>query len=308
MYIIPSSQFDERVLANDGTKINERKLTLDNCKLIRNITNDVLNKGVEEIFIFNDTFIMVQILVDRLSKNGATISAIEDGGAAYVDTILPKKKLEAKDYLLLRPVAIPAMYFNFYNKYEEIAVYGTSKKVSNYYVLYPKYVREEFKFKNIIQIKRQYFKEVIDSSTKDKSNINYSYILTLETYSEKAYNSYKEIIKNLRDDNKKIYLKYHPREENFYLNEMIDENIKILPSNKALEEILVGSKGNIIIGSGLSTIYLTVPVISDNKYFAMYKLMNMNVNKKYIEILKDLGVKMPNSILEFTDELNKIKV
>lgn len=272
---------------------------------IKNLTKDLSKTSWNRIHCFNDIYEKVQILIYYLKSNNTKVIYIEDGSAAYwiKKDIFKGNKIELKKFF--SPKRIFLRYFNFLDKYEVINIFGEGSYIDSSYFLYPDLICDELKIREVKEIKSEKLNQVIMENNNKKFNINNSIIILAELYSPDFNSKYKNIIYTLNEH--EIYIKYHPRESVFYLDDFIKRSYKILPNNTPLENILVNSKNNIIIGNGGSTVFLTLPKISNNQYISINKLLGISLGYHYERTLERIGVMIPENYKKFNKIINSIR-
>lgn len=272
---------------------------------IKNLIKDLRKTSWSRIHCFNDIYEKIQILIYYLKSNNTKVIYIEDGSAAYWVKKDIFKGSEVELRKLFSPKRIFLRYFNFLDKYEVINIFGGGSYIDNSYFLYPDFVCGELKIREIIGIKSEKLKQVIMENSNKKFNINNSIIILIELHSSEFKEKYKNIIDTL--NGYEIYIKYHPRESVFYLDDFVNGRYNILPNNISLENILVNSKNNIIIGNGGSTVFLTLPKISNNQYISINKILGMSLGYDYEITLEKIGVMTPENYKTFNQIINSIR-
>lgn len=267
------------------TKCIEVKYDLKNFEYI---ISKLKEREFKKIFFSNNTDIEVQILIDTFRRNSTEVYYIEDGCAAYHDIVYEERLFTIKK-ILIPKYAVFGYKYKFFRKFSNVSVIGLGRNILGGYYVNKQYIREELKNMESHSIDMLSYKEVIKEYYSSNEYINNSIVLIMD-HSESGYcNEIINILKFIKDTGKLIYIKYHPRETNFYSDFLLDTNIRKLDTNINIESILVNTYGNIIIGNGGSTTFLTCPLICNNKYIITNSLFNLNINSRLIEIVKNLG-------------------
>ncbi|MPQ43499.1 polysialyltransferase family glycosyltransferase [Clostridium tarantellae] len=288
-----------------GKMVYVRGCALGTVFAIKKLIKSFKDISWSQIFCFNDSFEKIQILIHNLKGENTKVAYIEDGSAAYwvKKDIFLHMKINASKFLSTSYIMLKS--FNFHDKYEIIDVFGGGSYIDYSYFLYPDFICKELKKKEAKEIKSEDLKTVILRKNFEKFNINNSIVILADLYSPKVKEYFEEAFKYLKGYN--IYLKYHPRETNFYLNDLVKGREFILPSEEALESILVNSKNNIIIGTGGSTVFFTLPKISENKYISLNKIFNISFGEEYEKTLEKIGINIPLNYEEFNIVLERSK-
>jgi hypothetical protein len=157
-------------------------------------------KNVKRVYIFNDSSIRVQKILNRIQRDRLIL--IEEGVAPYIQPFY-KKNISHKVFCHLLP------------PYHSCSI-GFSGIYDFYMVVYPDLVINELKSKKIIKIDKDnyYYKSKI------KINDDETLLLTSPIYNnigKIGFNYYKKQLHRILDfllsENRKVYLKLHPLEE-----------------------------------------------------------------------------------------------
>jgi len=220
------------------------------------------------IYFHSDDRLEIQILINKYKKIKKFV-CIEDGMAAYNDYLL---KMGIKGLLIRKLIS--------FGKYKNISVLGTYIDNINFIAICPKLLRPELNKHKIVEINRNNFISSINLLYVDlypNINIKENSLLIFLDNSEGIDNIsyYIKIITKITNEclniNKNIYLKYHPREQNRYLNlvknDLIVEFNNVIPS----EYIMLRSMNkNITVISMASTALITA------NYLNCFKILSIN--------------------------------
>jgi len=268
---------------------------------------------VENVFVGNNSRIEAQAALYYAKNMYPDCKGIymEDGTAVYRSEFPEKKKFFIKFFC--------RVFFGSWWRDEHIL--GTSPKIDTCQVLFPKFVREELKTKNIIAVNKKNFLQI----RKDKSFTEYLYFLNFDTQAiknidvllislhsdvGKEYPLLKEAMRVILSyiENKKlrVSVKYHPRELlKDFLMQKGKKNVLILPRAIPLELLYAISSNppKLIIG-GHSTALLTArwifpkaKIISIAPLFGYYDINIFETFKKnnihFVSNINDI-----NTVLE----------
>lgn len=261
-------------------------------------------KKIDRIFFSNNTYIEVQILLKKLKGFSTKIYYVEDGSAAYHSIVYKEKNFLVKKIMKPRYLIFGCKY-KFLKEFKQYSAIGIGDYVDGGYYIYKEFIRSELKNRDSYVINKNCYKEVLEEMYVNDYKFDNSIIIILEL-SENLNNAeideLTEFIKTLKYD---IYLKYHPREKEFYIDFLLGDNVIKLDSRVNIESILVNTKNNLVIGNGGSTTFMTIPLISDNLCIILNKVFNLNYNLDFINIVKDLGAIEINSFTEINDLIKK---
>lgn len=309
------NNFDNVYIIEGNIKKNKNRSkfykVLTQYNLMSNIKNLIDLKDYNRVYLCNDVYIQNQYLIDKISnKDKAEIIYIEDGSAAYTNNKV-LHKLNIRNKLLS---------FIYKVSFENLDMLGSNSKINKRMFLWPKLIRDELKDgkatyeldKNIIEsgievTYNKFFKKL--NGRIEGIVILLEHIEFVNVFGNGKNESIKQyidimmyIIKALDESDKKIYLKYHPRDNSSYLNNYIKDlsNVNII-ENDIASEILFKSK-NISIISAYSTSILTASkIIGPNKIISIIKLLDIKDNN-LIKVFENLKIELPESL----NELNKI--
>lgn len=267
---------------------------------------ELKEKVFNKIFFSNNTYIEIQILINILKTNLTQIYYIEDGCAAYHDIIYKERFFGIKKILKPRYLFFGLRY-KFLWKFKTFSAIGMGEEVLGGYYINKNYIRDDLKNMLSQGIDIESYKEVIQEFYPDNGSINDSIIIIMDHSKSKYCDELINILKLISNKEKNIYIKYHPREKNFYADFLLSNNVKKLKSSINIESILVNTYGNIIIGNGGSTTFLTSPLISKNKFVITNSLFNLNINPRLIDIEKKLGAIEINDFNELNEIINNTR-
>ena len=217
-------------------KVSKIGVVLNRFINIHKINKDVsLQNYYDEVFIFNDSIFETQYILSKIKYN--KLIYIEDGSVVYIEKFR---------YFSGIRVFIERKIYGF--NYEAIAnAYGIYSRINEKFVLWPNLVIEDFcKDNKIIKelksdillngINTLYsnFIEELKVLITSKNNVliilehNYFFIRNRDVNKDE----YIKIIENLINSMSgefNIYIKYHPREDTFYLDKVIRKyNLNII--------------------------------------------------------------------------------
>lgn len=284
-------------------KISKLKTISYNMSKKNNIKKLIKHKKYENIFIFNDSFMETQYIINKMYKK-SNIFYIEDGSVIYLE----KFKFYNKNYLFHNFKKFLLFGFN----YEYICNgYGIHNRISKKMVLWPQLVSDDFKEdqKEIIEIK----KDILINGIKFLYNDLYKFIHVNENkkivliilehidYFKRNDNlqidDYKQCLEFiLLNLHKKydIYIKYHPRDDSFYLKEL-NEKYNINYIEKYIPIEMFYTINNVSIISVTSTSLFTAKkILNTSNVISLCKLISIK-NIDIIDKFERIGIKMPSS-------------
>ena len=266
--------------------------------------NELLeNNKYENIFVNNESEIKTQyILTTRLNTDGKIIY-VEDGMANYYNIVNHKFGMG----IHLANTFSEALNMNI----EDIDLLGMYSCIKERYFLYPNLIVDKLKDnKKNNKIEENLLNDSITIlySNKIYEIKNNSILIVLEHSSffdeinEYNLHDYINIIEKISKYatklNHNIYIKYHPRENNEYLNEFIlnNDNMFLLDKNIPMEAFFKDK--NIILISLKSTSIITFcKILGPKNAICIQNLINKNKDDLYTAFGK-LGVFFPNSVEE----------
>ena len=266
--------------------------------------NELLeNNKYENIFVNNESEVKTQyILTTRLNTDGKIIY-VEDGMANYYNIVNHKFGME----IHLANAFSEELNMNI----EGIDLLGMYSCIKERYFLYPNLIVDKLKDnKKNNKIEENLLNDsmTILYSNKIYEIKNNSILIALEHSSffdeinEYNLHDYINIIEKISKYatklNHNIYIKYHPRENNEYLNEFIlnKDNMFLLDKNIPMEAFFKDK--NIILISLKSTSIITFcKILGPKNAICIQNLINKNKDDLYTAFGK-LGVFFPNSVEE----------
>ena len=266
--------------------------------------NELLeNNKYENIFVNNESEVKTQyILTTRLNTDGKIIY-VEDGMANYYNIVNRKFGME----IHLANTFSEELNMNI----EGIDLLGMYSCIKERYFLYPNLIVDKLKDnKKNNKIEENLLNDSITIlySNKIYEIKNNSILIALEHSSffdeinEYNLHDYINIIEKISKYatklNHNIYIKYHPRENNEYLNEFIlnKDNMFLLDKNIPMEAFFKDK--NIILISLRSTSIITFcKILGPKNAICIQNLINKNKDDLYTAFGK-LGVFFPNSVEE----------
>lgn len=263
--LLKEPNFDENFYFFDEDFLKNKKLELKNYYILKEYNENKITKYIKryfmlkkikkflaktkyEKFYFQDTIKYKQFFLNNLE---CKVNLIEDGIANYVEKNLERelKKNENKKY-----IRNALIYFSPY----KFLSYGLSKKIDKIYLTgileIPKLIKkkvEKIEIKklwnelsdnkkeeilNIFGIKLENLKRLIEEENKIlllSQPLSEDGIIT----EEEKIKIYKEIIE--KQNNRKIYIKAHPREETNYEEIFKKFNIKVIENTFPIELLLL---------------------------------------------------------------------
>lgn len=251
-----------------------------------NLLKELKGYEFKKIFFGNNTGIEVQILINQLKSNSCDVIYIEDGSAAYHDAKYIEKKFIIKK--ILKPnYLIYNIKYKYFKRFTNNSSIGVADYVKSGYYLHKDYIREELKSIEANKIDLESYKNVLLEFNNTDYRVNNSIFIIMELSDNGHIDTSIGLIKYIKKSKCDIYIKYHPREHNFYADYLLDNQVKRIESNLNVENILVNTENNIILGNGSSTAFLILPLISKNIFIMTNKIFNVNINKRYLSILKE---------------------
>lgn len=295
----------KEIEVNKLRKIFKKVHILNDLDNLSEVCYLIGNKKYKRIFVNNESEIKTQyILNNNLIKDGEIIY-IEDGTANYLNlnmNILDNEVIEKYSELL-----------NI--KVENLKILGSYSKIKRRYCLYPGLIREELKDgKENIGINKELLNKAIDllydfpeHGTEYENNV----VIALENseFFNNANDIYNyievinRIIMELEKNNMKIYIKYHPREKNRYLESYINYSkcIEYIESSQAIEKYY--KLKNLYLISMKSTCLISFcKIFGEERAICINNLFN-NKNDDIIEVFKKLNIYLPNYIYEIIDRI-----
>lgn len=270
---------------------------------------------IKLLFIFNDTIPVEKKVLETVKKNNfdsdIKVVYVEDGFGAYVsheglfnNNVLTK----IKDFLKKR----------IYSIKKESPIMGGSEEIDEYMVLFPKLLNRQFLQRKVIkEITRDQLVigiyNAYSNYIKEMNDFDKCIIIFLDhTDLFKVYNGLQEkyinviykILELAKIQDMKIYLKYHPREKEYYIKNVkkfnnLDFINKCIPS----EAVFLKCNKNSIIITGLSTSLVTASKLDEHfMRISLMKILNI-YNKRVADTYQKLGIFLPENFGELQAEL-----
>jgi len=262
----------------------------------------------DHLFTCNDGRPQSQVLQYICKKNNGLNVYVEDGSELYNDSIGPQL-----------PFHESIFYKLYYGPWHErIEVLGNYRYTDEIRALRPDLVREELKGKKIESINRESLldlkrtgltESILNEFGSDLTSEETDVILFLPhsdfVKQKDLLSLYRNIVEMLVEQNKKILLKYHPREKEHYLTE--GDNSLAIPQSLPAEILILQMIGDppIIIGD-VSTCLLTSKFLKEEiEVISLIKIIDME-SKNLKKAFDQIGVKMPKNDYELTEILKDV--
>lgn len=310
IFINKSFNIDDKLL-NKLKCIFREIYILDLCKNTGYIDNIVkvdkilLDNKYNNIFVNNESEVKTQyILNTRLDKNGSIIY-IEDGTSNYIEVAYNHKigmgTYAQKEFSRALDIHM-----------EDIESLGTYSHIKERFFLYPDLVANNLKDDKLNnEIDNSLLKDAVnilymDCSYKiNKNNIIFialehsNFVNIIKGYDLQVYiDTIKYIIDSISNLNYDIYIKYHPREKNEYLNKLISNynNLYILDKNIPMEFLFM--RENMILISLKSTSLITFCKLLGHKNAICIQDLISKEKDDLSILFEKLGIFFPKSINE----------
>ena len=279
---------------------------------IENIKKLLGNKRYDKIFVFNEAFVETQYIINKNKiSDDSKVIYVEDGANAYMSLGFKEKESQLI-------VKIKSLITGI--KYEDISFEcGTHSKIKQRMVTWPQILKKELveDGKEIIEIESEIihngltvlYKKFIDNidEKEDKILILLEHKEFFDMYKEADLKLYIDtiqlILSNLESAN--VYVKYHPRDESDYLNDIFKnfKNITFMNKNVPAEAYCLSEQSYVI--SVFSTTLLTVAkLISPKNAISISDIMNMELNTLRENFVK-LGITIPADKEDLRNILNQ---
>lgn len=266
------------------------------------------NQNFQTVFTGNDERPHSQFLEYICRKNNGINVYVEDGSELYNDNVSS---------------SFPTLEFIYYRLslgswYDDVRVLGKYRFTDEIRAFRPDLVRDDLKDKRIEQIDLENFIDLQRTGLTDTILNEFEFDLYLNkndiiiflphsslVRERDLLPLYKDIISRLKEYNKDILLKYHPREKDHYLSGY-DEDILNLPQSLPSEIFFLQMINNspVIIGD-VSTCLFTSKIINDQS--CVISLINLlDIESKYLkEVFSKIGVIIPNTRPELEEILSR---
>lgn len=264
---------------------------------------------IDKVFTCNDGRPHSQFLEYKCKKKRGHNIYVEDGSSVYNDFVGP-----------ILPLHESIFYNLYYGRwYEKTRVLGNYRYTDEIRAFRPDLVRPELRDKKIETIDMEGFTDLKKTGLTEKIldefsvklQTDYDNMILFLPHSELIRKRnllplYQKIVSKVREDDKKILLKYHPREKDHYLSEQSD-GIFSLPQSLPSELLLLHmiEKPPLIIGD-ISTCLLTSKFLrEDFKVISLINIIGME-SENLKRAFKKIGVLMPNTHSELEVILKEI--
>lgn len=267
-------------------------------------------KKYDNIYVFNDGVLETQYIINKsLMNEKSKVIYVEDGSNAYMETQNGLK------YNFINKI-IKRLIYSF--TYENLGfTFGTHSKISKRMVLWPKILRkelindkkviEEIHKSELEQGLRICYKNIIDKLELEEKSILIllEHIEFFEIHKESNFKLYLETIELiiLKLHDKKIYIKYHPRDRSNYLSEILYKcrNIEIV-ENSIPAEIYFSNKNIFVISIFSTTLLTAAKLIYVNNIISLSDIMKMSTNNLRNSFL-EIGIQIPRNNNELINKL-----
>ncbi|NBG89532.1 polysialyltransferase family glycosyltransferase [Isachenkonia alkalipeptolytica] len=279
-------------IIRDFKMIGEVKKIIGGCK-------------VDNLFIHNDYHIVdKKIMQIANSKRNCNLIYIEDGSAAYNSGILARRK-----QLYTAKWKIKKALYSLGDYGYSVETMGSNSIFKECRVVFPEYARKELKEKNIKEISKEEIERgisIVYQASYNNDCINNAVVIFLDLFSfiEPKKKQYIYIIEEIFDMCKrlglKIYIKYHPREKNRYLEFLKSKfnNIYEIKQGRPIETIYSNFGKKSIALSSVSTGLITLEKISkETKKISIKNMLDME-DEHISDIFSKINVLVPNTINE----------
>lgn len=264
------------------------------------VQNLLSGKVYDNIFVNNESEVKTQFIIGHHLKCDGKLIYVEDGTANY-------RSYEGKR-LYNNPAIIKyfSKLLNF--NIENIHFLGEHSRINERYFLYPEFVMDALKInaKNN-SIDCNFLRDAIkliygNCNLEDEEFV----LIALEhssftsIYKQYDMNLYSNLIESLavsiKNLGKKVYLKYHPREDKEYLKfNFRDNDIEILNKTSAIESFFC--KNMILISLHSTSLITFSKLFANQNAICIQKLMG-NDESDLTQLFKNVGVFFPSSIDE----------
>ena len=269
----------------------------------------LINFDYEKVFIFNDSIIETQYIINKLYKN-SDIIYVEDGSVIYLDTFKLHKNgsiiSKLKKYLL----------YGFDYEYIYNA-YGIHSKIDKKMVTWPDLICNDFKTdgKPITEIKKSVLIDSIRYLYGDMTKLinlkqdEHIILIILEhvdffkrndNISINDFENYVEFILSNLSDCYDIYVKYHPRDDSKYLQSLSEKyKINFIEKDIPVEVFYVNDE--VYVLSITSTALFTAKKILDNSnVISLCKLLCLK-DLDIINKFQKINIKLPSNDKELLE-------
>ncbi len=295
-------------IVNVPGKIQPLRILRNNVKIIKTFFLDNINEACD-VFVFNDRYPEAQILARLNHDKGGFNTYVEDGSAAYNRSVASNMPACRK---FICKLAL-GMWFT------DNSIIGTYKYIDKIMVNQPELVRLELSSKKLIKIPKNIFKDLksfiyilFRNYSIEQTDLNAKSILIIshsDAVSRDLIEIYKYLIEHLSSRSNRVYVKYHPREDDddFLGVKSYSPQINIIPKTLPLEAVFIVLQGEdepgIIVGD-LSTSLLTAKYLFNTTIvISIVKLSSLtDINLEYI--FEKIGVSMPKNFEDLKSLMN----
>ncbi|HOA81671.1 MAG TPA: polysialyltransferase family glycosyltransferase [Defluviitaleaceae bacterium] len=284
-------------------KDSELNIQQENIRFIKNYFKE--NPDIHIVYSFNDARGECQLAYYLNKKRGGTNIYVEDGFAVYSTQTSPSPSIAGR------------VYNRVYNSpwHQFIKYHGGYKYTSKIMCLKPSLIRDELKCKPIQEISRKTLCNLKKNSITDillhdyrfsrHKNIDtliilpHSEFLQQHSYFEPYVDLIEKILAITEDLGMGVYVKYHPREKNYFL-QSIDRSVELIPQGLPAEALflhLVNYNPKLLLGD-ISTSLLTGKIICEST--SVVSLLNL-YGKDYFntsDFMIKAGIFVPSNIHE----------
>lgn len=292
-----------------------KKTKIQRLTQVSNILNKVKKnlplQTYNRVFIHNDYKLEVQQIVEVLERfTIVEIIYIEDGSAAYSDVIC-KGRVSG----LIKNI-INILMIN--KRYETIKVIGTYSRVERIKVLWPKLVRDELCNKHIEEINVESLEmgiKAVYNTFQYPEDFKSGVLILLEhsaswiVQNDEYINAINKVLMICKSMGLKVYIKYHPRESIYYLNDISRHEAIVIDQDIPAEALFIRIQNeNIKIISFVSTtLFTAAKLIESNRIISLAKLSAAN-NSWIINCFSKMGIQSPQNMDELWNSLIDIHI
>jgi len=288
------------------------KMFLENKNMINKLKKVIEIYKFEYLYLFNNNKILDKKIIQLTSINKIRkIIYVEDGSASYSSSFF---EYSIGDIIKLK---LKNLIYNLREYGDIVRVLGEVYYIHSRMFLFPELVRSELKKGTIKEIRSEQLRNgILKTFGKHMNNIpkiSDSAIIFLEHYEfvksleDKYISMVKDIIEICNNLNKKVYIKYHPRETNYYLSNILSEfnNLHFIEKGIPSEAILLNIKKKSVIISTISTSLITASKLSKNSLkISLLDFLKVNDNNLKLSYEK-LGIKLPRNNKEMEEILKR---
>ncbi|MDU6115965.1 MAG: polysialyltransferase family glycosyltransferase [Paeniclostridium sordellii] len=275
----------------------------------------ITNKYYDTIFVCNDSVFETQCIIENnLKTKNQKVVYIEDGSNSYCFNNAKFYKQDDRIKKFLKKFVYGINYENLNN------IFGTHSKIVERRMIWPEITRKELQNdkKPIREITKEQlilglsdcYSEIIKNiKNKKRALIILEHIDFFSNKDDIHISEYKFILsKVISEFTKKginVCIKYHPRDNSNYINEIIEENDNIeIIENSIPIEVYYLQKDISIISITSTALLSATKIINNNSIVSLMDIMrvkDINLRYKFYQI----GVRLPkdiNSLICILDE------